>query len=122
MTQAFKRCTGCGANNDTRNVICRTCGKQLSGASFTLTESVTPHVPCEVVYSDGTTASGPTPLPRMSPRQQEYAQLLMRGMVQLRAWHSKYGEHQPQWLPPAGDVRWLEDAQAYVDGSKGELT
>lgn len=42
--------------------------------------------------------------------------LVIRAMTRLREWHAKYGEHQPQWLPPAGDVRWLEDAQAYLDG------
>jgi hypothetical protein len=37
--------------------------------------------------------------------------LLRRGMRQLEAWQEKYGEWQPQWLPPAGDVRWAEDVE-----------
>ena len=35
--------------------------------------------------------------------------LLRQGLRQLAAWQEKYGEWQPQWLPPAGDVRWAED-------------
>lgn len=35
--------------------------------------------------------------------------LLRRGLGQLGAWQEKYGDWQPQWLPPAGDVRWAED-------------
>ena len=35
--------------------------------------------------------------------------LLRQGMRQIAAWQEKYGEWQPQWLPPAGDVRWAED-------------
>ena len=35
--------------------------------------------------------------------------LLRRGMRQLAAWQEKYGEHDPDWLPPAGDVTWMED-------------
>lgn len=35
--------------------------------------------------------------------------LLRRGLRQLEAWQEKYGDWQPQWLPPAGDVRWAED-------------
>lgn len=44
------------------------------------------------------------------------AALLRRGLSQLSAWHKTYGEHQPQWLPPAGDVRWMEDVAAALDG------
>lgn len=40
--------------------------------------------------------------------------LLVRGAARLREWHAKYGEHQPPWLPPAGDVRWLEDVEAAI--------
>ena len=36
--------------------------------------------------------------------------LLRQGMRQLAAWQEKYGDWQPEWLPPAGDVRWAEDA------------
>lgn len=50
-----------------------------------------------------------TPPPHMDARA-----LIQRAAAQLRAWHEKYGEHQPGWLPPAGDVRWLEDADAYL--------
>ena len=35
--------------------------------------------------------------------------LLRQGMRQLAAWQEKYGEWNPQWLPPAGDARWAED-------------
>lgn len=43
--------------------------------------------------------------------------LLRRGLAQLDAWQKAYGEHQPAWLPPAGDVRWAEDVSAALDGS-----
>lgn len=46
----------------------------------------------------------------------ELCALLRSGVKQLEAWHAKYGEHQPQWLPPAGDVRWMEDVAAALDG------
>lgn len=41
--------------------------------------------------------------------------LLRRGLVQLDQWQKKYGEHQPQWLPPAGDVRWAQDVAEALD-------
>lgn len=41
--------------------------------------------------------------------------LLERAARLLGEWQRKYGEHQPDWLPPAGEVRWLEDAAAYID-------
>jgi DNA (cytosine-5)-methyltransferase 1 len=42
--------------------------------------------------------------------------LLRRGLSQLDAWQRAYGEHQPAWLPPAGDVRWAEDVNAALKG------
>ena len=36
--------------------------------------------------------------------------LLRRGLKHLCRWQEKYGESQPQWLPPAGDVALAEDA------------
>jgi hypothetical protein len=33
---------------------------------------------------------------------------LREAMHQLHAWHVKYGEHNPAWLPPAGDVALME--------------
>lgn len=44
-------------------------------------------------------------------------ELLRQGAARLRAWHEKYGEHSPQWLPPGGDVRWLEDVDAALADS-----
>lgn len=35
--------------------------------------------------------------------------LLQRCDRQIMAWATKYGEHNPQWLPPAGDVDLLMD-------------
>lgn len=35
--------------------------------------------------------------------------LLRRGLRQIEAWQEKYGEHDPDWLPPSGDVTWMED-------------
>lgn len=50
-----------------------------------------------------------TPPPHMDAKA-----LIERAARLLHEWHRKYGEHQPEWLPPAGDVRWLEEAAAYV--------
>lgn len=35
--------------------------------------------------------------------------LLNRSTKQIYAWAEKYGEANPEWLPPVGDVRLLED-------------
>ena len=44
----------------------------------------------------------------------EAVTLLKRAARQIERWSEKYGEWQPQWLPPAGDVRLLEDIDAYM--------
>lgn len=41
--------------------------------------------------------------------------LLRRSLAQLGEWQRKYGEHSPQWLPPAGDVRLAEDIDAMLN-------
>lgn len=43
------------------------------------------------------------------------AALLLRAVAQLGEWARKYGEHQPEWLPPAGDVRLVEDIDHFLD-------
>lgn len=52
-----------------------------------------------------------------APPHMDVRSLIRRGMAQIDAWHAKYGDEQPAWLPPAGDVRWLEDATAYLDAT-----
>jgi chromosome segregation ATPase len=47
--------------------------------------------------------------------------LLRQGMRQLAAWQEKYGDWQPEWLPPAGDVRWAEDASEALATPNVEL-
>lgn len=39
-------------------------------------------------------------------------ELLARAARHLEAWHESYGSADPVWLPPAGDVRLLEDIGA----------
>lgn len=39
----------------------------------------------------------------------ELSILLRRAASQVTKWAEIYGEHDPEWLPPAGDVRLLED-------------
>jgi hypothetical protein len=46
--------------------------------------------------------------------------LLHQGQQQLLSWHAKYGNHQPQWLPPAGDVQWLECVADALKGTPWE--
>lgn len=40
--------------------------------------------------------------------------LLMRAKSLILHWQEKYAEHQPDWLPPAGAVRLLEDIDATI--------
>jgi hypothetical protein len=42
--------------------------------------------------------------------------LLKRAAKQLTEWHKQYGANNPQWLPPAGDVRLLEDIDEALAG------
>lgn len=48
------------------------------------------------------------------PPHMDAKALLERAARLLGEWERKYGEHQPDWLPPAGLVRWREDAAAYI--------
>lgn len=48
-------------------------------------------------------------------------QLLKRAVLQLTAWHEKYGANKAEWLPPAGDVRLLEDIDASLLADKKVL-
>lgn len=41
--------------------------------------------------------------------------LLRRAQSQLLKWAEKYGENNPSWLPPAGDVRLMEDMAEFID-------
>jgi hypothetical protein len=40
--------------------------------------------------------------------------LIRRADALLRRWVELYGEHNTQWLPPAGIVNWQEDAGRYL--------
>lgn len=42
--------------------------------------------------------------------------LLRRALGQLDQWQKKYGERDPDWLPPAGDVQLMEDAAEFLNG------
>jgi hypothetical protein len=37
--------------------------------------------------------------------------LLRRSVKQLREWQINYGENNPAWLPPNGEVKLLEDIE-----------
>lgn len=51
----------------------------------------------------------------------DHSLLLKLAANQLKAWHKKYGENNPAWLPPSGDVRLLEAiAEALTTPNKGE--
>lgn len=45
--------------------------------------------------------------------------LVKRSHRQIMAWAEQYGKHNPEWLPPAGDVRLLEDIAEAVAEQKG---
>lgn len=40
--------------------------------------------------------------------------LLRRALKQLDRWAEKYGQWQPEWLPPGGDVTLVEDIDAHI--------
>jgi len=50
----------------------------------------------------------------------ETRMLVRRVTAQLLAWHHKYGGHNPRWLPPAGDVKVLEDVDAFLAAHPAE--
>ena len=50
-----------------------------------------------------------------SNREAGYESLLKAASGQLRAWHQKYGNHAPSWLPPGGDVSLLETIDDWLD-------
>ena len=53
---------------------------------------------------------------QVEPRGQHPAasKLLYRSLKQLERWSAKYGQWQPEWLPPAGDVELAEDIEEYL--------
>ena len=54
-----------------------------------------------------------------SKRIFDLEQMLGRSLHQLQAWHRIYGEQQPDWLPPSGDVVVLEDADELMSSNAG---
>ena len=48
-------------------------------------------------------------------REAAYESLLRAAAGQLRAWHQKYGNHAPSWLPPGGDVSLLETIDDWLE-------
>lgn len=59
-------------------------------------------------------AAPPKPL-----REAEAVALIRRAYRQLTAWQEKYGQHNCQWVPPGGDVRWMEDASEFLKVVEG---
>lgn len=49
---------------------------------------------------------------RLMAAAKDTAALLLRARKQIQAWHHKYEEFQPQWLPPSGGPHLLEDCDA----------
>lgn len=52
-------------------------------------------------------------------REEEATALIRRAFRQLTAWQEKYGHHNCQWVPPGGDVRWMEDASEFLKVVEG---
>ncbi len=46
---------------------------------------------------------------RVVAQRDKLFDLVKRSHRQIMAWAEQYGKHNPKWLPPAGDVRLLED-------------
>lgn len=40
--------------------------------------------------------------------------LLQRALFQLERWQNKYGEYQPDWLPPHGDWQIARDVREFL--------
>ena len=51
-------------------------------------------------------------------KTEELKNLLNRSVKQLEAWQKKYGENNPAWLPPSGEVKLLEDIAEALDSVK----
>jgi hypothetical protein len=48
------------------------------------------------------------------PPHMDAAALIRRADALMNRWAEKYGMHNAQWLPPAGVVKWQEDAAIYL--------
>ena len=53
--------------------------------------------------------------------EKQAIEMLRRAQSQLRKWQEKYGEASPDWLPPAGDVRLLEDIDEAITSLEDDL-
>ena len=50
--------------------------------------------------------------------KQDAVWLLQRARAIINRWQELYGEHQPQFLPPAHQIEWAEDASEFIDAAK----
>lgn len=48
--------------------------------------------------------------------------LLKRCVAMAGEWERKYGEHDPDWLPPAGHIRLMEDIAEALEGRNTPTT
>ena len=44
--------------------------------------------------------------------------LLQRARAIINRWQELYGEFQPQFLPPAHQIEWAEDASEFIDAAR----
>ena len=50
--------------------------------------------------------------------KQDAVWLLQRARALINRWQELYGEHQPQFLPPAHQIEWAEDASEFIDAAR----
>ena len=50
--------------------------------------------------------------------KQDVVWLLQRARAIINRWQELYGEHQPQFLPPAHQIEWAEDASEFIDAAR----
>jgi len=50
--------------------------------------------------------------------KQDAVWLLQRARAIINRWQELYGEHQPQFLPPAHQIEWAEDASEFIDAAR----
>lgn len=57
-----------------------------------------------------------------SYRERVYEGLLLAALGQIKAWHSKYGQHGPSWLPPGGDLDLMQTIDDWLSTAPAKVT
>ena len=91
-----------------------------------------PMCPCQdgdACHYEGDNPMTPPPIAALKSRiaaleaerdalKQDAVWLLQRALAIINRWQELYGEHQPQFLPPAHQIEWAEDASEFIDAAR----